>query len=166
MLIKDALIIKMVDHIGEHYRTNITNSLIRPALHQAPLEKQTWDLVERLTVKVDQYENLAFQLDELYQQIIAAAKFVSVLRNDVAPILRHRLSGDRDGSNRVFREMAVSNFNSNLKIFADLLNELYLSLIEIDKTHVKGRRPLYPSLPELEDVSRLLLGNQNSYEAY
>ena len=159
MVINDAYVIKLVERIGEHYRSNITNPFIRPALHQAPVEKQTWDLIEALTVKVEQYEDQVFHLDELYRQIVAAAQLVSVLRNDVAPKLRHRLPKEYPSSDRVFQEMAVNNFNSNLKIFADLLNELFNFLVEMDKTHLKNRHPLYPTIPELQDVGRLLTGS-------
>ena len=159
MVVKDAAIIKLVQHIGEHYRTNISNPYIRPALHNASLEKQTWDLVETLTEQSEQYQDQGFHLDELYQQIIAAAQFVAVVRRDLVPVLRNRVPNVTDSSGKVFRQMAVNNFNSNIKVFADLINELYVSLVEMDKANVKGRRPLYPTIPGLEDVSRLLVGN-------
>jgi hypothetical protein len=54
--------------------------------------------------------------------------------------------------------MAVNNFGSNLKSFADLLNELYINLTELDKIDSKGHRPLYLQMPELGDVGRQLVG--------
>jgi hypothetical protein len=157
-VVKDALIIKMVTHIGEHYRTNIDNRFVRPALLQAPLEKQVWDLVEAFTKKTEDYETQGFHVDDLYHQIVAAAQFVSVVRRDVAPVLRHRLQGADAGQDKVFREMAVNTFNSNIKIFADLINELYVNLVEMDKAHAKGHNPLYMSIPGIDDVGRLLAG--------
>ena len=159
MVVKDAAIIQLVERIGEHYRTNISNSYIRPALHNAFIEKQTWDFVETLTKKTEEYETQVFHLDELYLQIIAAAKFVVVIRRDVLPGLRNRIPNVTDGSDKVFRQMAINNFNSNIKVFADLINELYVSLVEMDKANVKGRHPLYPTISGLEDVSRLLAGS-------
>ena len=159
MVVNDAQVIKLIERIGEHYRTNISNRFIRPALLQAPLEKQNWDLIETLTVKMEQYQAQGFHLEELYHQIAAAAQFVAVVRRDLAPVLRNRVSGDRKDSDRIFREMAVSNFSSNLKVFADLINELFTFLVELDKANIKNRRPLYPTIPELEDVPKLLMGN-------
>jgi hypothetical protein len=159
LLVKDAQIIRLVERIGEHYRSNISNRFIRPTLLQLPLEKQTWDLIEILTEKIEQYRYQGFHLDELYQQIIAAARFVSLTRRDLAPSLRSRLSGGGAGSDRVLREMAVNNFSSNLQVFADLVNELYVCLVEFDKIEAKGRRPFYMSVPELNDVGRLLIGS-------
>jgi len=149
----------LVERIGEHYRTNISNRFIRPALLQLPLEKQSWDLIETLTEKIEQYRYQGFQMDELYHQIVAASRFVSLCRRDLAPSLRNRLSGSGSGSDRVLREMAVNNFSSNLQVFADLVNELYVNLVELDKTDAKGRRPAYMSIPELQDIGRLLIGN-------
>ncbi|MCL2319613.1 MAG: hypothetical protein FWC45_05975 [Treponema sp.] len=159
LLVREAHIIRLVERIGEHYRTNISNRFIRPALLQLPLEKQSWDLIEVLTEKIEQFRYQGFHLDELYRQIVAAARFVSITRRDLVPSLRARLSGNGSGSDRVLREMAVNNFSSNLQVFADLVNELYINLVELDKADAKGRRPQYMSIPELQDIGRLLVGN-------
>ena len=157
MQIRDAQIIRLVERIGEHYRTNISNRFIRPTLLQLPLEKQSWDLIETLTEKIEQYRYQGFHLDELYRQIMAASRFVAVTRRDLVPSMRNRFAGGT-GPDKVLRDMAVNNFGSNLQLFADLLNELYVSLVELDKQNSKGRRPLYMSIPELSDVGRLLVG--------
>ena len=159
MQIRDAQIVRLIERIGEHYRTNISNRFIRPTLLQIPLEKQAWDLIETLTEKIEQYRYQGFHLDELYRQIIAASRFVAVTRRDLVPSLRNRLISGNSGPDRVLRDMAVNNFASNLQVFADLVNELYVLLVELDKNDAKGRRPLYMSIPELADVGRLLVGN-------
>ena len=156
-MVRDAQVVRLVERIGDHYRTNISNRFIRPTLLTLPLEKQTWDLLETLTEKIEQYRYQGFHLDELYRQILAAARFVSVTRRDLAPSLRNRLSGG--GPDRVLMDMAVNNFSSNLQLFADLVNELYICLVELDKESAKGRRPVYLSVPELNDVGRMLVGN-------
>ena len=158
-MVTDAHIVRLVERIGEHYRTNISNRFIRPALLQLPLEKQSWDLIEVLTEKIEQYRYQGFYMDELYRQIVAASRFVSITRRELVPSLRIRLSGSGSGSDKVLRDMAVNNFSSNLQLLADLLNELYVSLVEIDKEKAKGRRPLYTSIPELQDIGRMLVGN-------
>jgi len=157
--IRDAQIIRLIERIGEHYRTNISNRFIRPTLLTIPLEKQSWDQIETLTEKIEQYRYQGFHLDELYRQILAAARFVSVIRRDLVPSLRNRLAMSSTGPDKVLRDMAVNNFASNLQVFADLVNELYILLVELDKNEAKGRRPLYMSIPELNDVGRMLVGN-------
>ena len=159
MLVRAANIIRLIERIGEHYRTNISNRFIRPALLHLPLEKQSWDLIETLTEKIEQYRYQGFQLDELYRQIVAAARFVSITRRELVPTLRNRLSGGATGPDRVLKDMAVNNFGSNLQVFADLVNELYISLVELDKVDAKGHRPFYMTMPELQDIGRMLVGS-------
>jgi len=161
LLVRDAQIIRLIERIGEHYRTNISNRFIRPALLHLPLEKQSWDAIETLTEKIEQYRYQGFQLDELYRQIIAAARFVAFTRRELVPTLRSRLSasGSGSGPDRVLRDMAVNNFGSNLQVFADLVNELFVKLVELDKAAAKGHRPFYMTMPELQDVGRMLVGS-------
>jgi hypothetical protein len=159
MQVRDAQVVRLIERISEHYRTNISNRYIRPALLQLPLEKQTWDLIEILTEKTEQYQYQGFHLDELYRQIAAAARFVSLTRRELVPSLRNRLSGGSNaGPDKVLRDMAVNNFGSNLQLFADLVNELYINLVELDKLDSKGHRPLYLQIPELQEIGRMLVG--------
>jgi hypothetical protein len=157
MLIQEPEIVRLVERIGEHFKMNISNRFIRPVLLQLPLDKQAWDLIEILTEKLEQYRYQGFHFDELYPQVAAAARFVSLCRKDVIPTLRYRLSGG-SGSEKVLRDMTVNNFASNLQLFADLLNELYVKLVELDKRASKGRVPLYMQIPELQDIGRQLTG--------
>jgi len=125
---------------------------------QLSLEKQTWDLLESFTEKVEQYQYQGYHLDELYRQILASAQFVHVTRKELAPSLRARLSGASSGPDKVLKDMAVNNFNSNLRVFADLINTLYLKLVELDKADAKGKKPLYMSMPELQSLGLMLVG--------
>ena len=161
MSIRDANIIRLIERLSEHYKSNISNRFIRPALLQLPMEKQAWDLIESLTEKIEQYRYQGYHLDELYRQIAACARFVAVARRDLVPSLRTRLSSGVNastGPDKVLKDMAVNNFASNLQLFADIVNELFLKLVEFDKVQAKGKRPVYMNLPELSDIGRLLVG--------
>jgi len=156
--IRDAQVVRLIEQISAHYRTNISNRFIRPALLQLPIDKTTWDQIDVLTEKLEQFRYQGFHLDELYRQISAAARFVAVARREFVPSLRNRLGSSQTGVDRVLREMAVNNFGSNLQLFADLLNELFVKLVEMDKLDSKGRKPLYMQIPELSDIGRQLVG--------
>jgi len=156
--VRDAQIIRLIERISEHYRANISNRFLRPALLQLPMDKTTWDLIEVLTEKLELYRYQGFHLDELYKQIAAGARFVYIARNEGVTSLRSRLSNTSGGSDRVLLDMAINNFASNLKLFADLLNELFVQLVELDKIGAKGRKPLYLQMPELNDLGRQLVG--------
>ena len=159
MQIRDAQIMRQIERIGEHYRTNISNRFIRPILLQMPLDKEVWDMIEKLTEKVEQYQYQGFHLDELYRQVAAAARFVGITRRELVPNLRTRFGAGSDGPDKVLRDMAVHNFASNLQVFSDMVNELYVKLVELDKLEAKGKRPVYMTIPELNDIGTLLVGN-------
>jgi hypothetical protein len=156
--IRDVQIVQLVERIGEHYRSNITNRFVRPILLQLPLEKQNWDLLEVFTEKVDQFRYQGFLLDELYREIVAAARFIALVRKEIVPTLKKRIekSGVAE-SDKVLQDMAVNAFGSNIQLFADLVYELYVSLVELDKKNANGVQPLYTRLPELQDINALLL---------
>jgi hypothetical protein len=147
----------LIERISEHYQANIANRFLRPALLQLPLDKMTWDNLEGLTEKMEQFKYQGVHMDELYRQIAAAARFVSLARRDLSTSLRNRLGPSSGGPDKVLREMAINTFSSNVQVFTDLLNELYVSLVELDKAAAKGRKPLYQQIPELSDIGSQLV---------
>jgi len=150
---------RLIERIGEHYRTNISNRFIRPALLQLSLDKMTWNQIETLTEKFEQFRYQGLQLDELYRQVAAAAKFVSATRREVAPSLRARLSSERTaGADRVLKDMVVNAFSANLTQLAEMLGELYERLKELDVTYTKDRLPLYQQSSEFDNIHDVLNG--------
>jgi hypothetical protein len=65
---------------------------------------------------------------------------------------------DPGAQDRVLREMAVNNLGSNLQVFADLVNELFITLVEKDKAMAHKKPPVYTQIPEMADIGRLLVG--------
>jgi hypothetical protein len=157
MQVKDQAITQLIARIGDHYRTNLSNRYVRPALLYLPLDNQTWDLIEKLTEQSEEYAYQGIHLDDLYRRLAAAARFTALARRELAPNIRQRLGGGQ-GPDKVLRDMAVNNFSSNLKVFADLLNELYVKLVALDKEASAESVPLYLQMSELQDIGRLLVG--------
>jgi len=157
--VKDTEIIRLIEQIGEHYRANIANRFLRPMLLQLQMDKNTWDLIELLTEKIELFRYQGFHLDELYRQIAACARFVEAARNQLIPSLRSKINSTPIGSDRVLREMAASNFVSNLKVFADLLNKLYTGLAELDTKSAGKGTPVFSTIPDLYHVGRMLVGH-------
>jgi hypothetical protein len=156
MQIQDPEIIRLIDRIGEHYRSNVANRFIRPALLQLSIDKQVWSLIDVLMEKADSYQD--YELSELYRQLMAAAELISQCRTDLLPGLRSRQSiGVLTGPDKILRDMAMSNLTSNLQVLADLLNELFVLLVEEDKTQARGRKPLYAQMPEMANLGKLLI---------
>ena len=157
--VKDAHIIRLIEQIGEHYRTNISNRFLRPLLLQLQIDKVTWDQIELLTEKIELFRYQGFHLDELYRQIVACARFVEVARNNMIPNIKSKINAVPGGPDKFLREMAASNFSSNLQVFADLLNEVYINLINMDKKSSGKNQPVYTQIRELHSVGRMLVGH-------
>ncbi|MDR1868872.1 MAG: hypothetical protein LBQ82_02675 [Treponema sp.] len=156
--IKDPHIVRLIEQIGEHYRTNISNRFMRPVLLQLQIDKNTWDQIEVLTEKMELFRYHGFHLDELYRQIAACARFVEIARNKST--IKSKMSAIPATSDKILSDMAVNNFASNLKVFSDLLNELYISLAEMDKKEAGEQgKPIYSQIPELYNIGRLLVGS-------
>jgi hypothetical protein len=155
--VKDASVFRLIERISEHYRANIANRFIRPALLQLALDRTTWDQIEVFTEKYEQFRYQGFQLDELYRQLSALARFIAAARREVVPSLRHRLDGSVSSGDKVLRDMAINNFAANLQMVADLVFELYGKLVELDSMSTKDKRPLYKQIPEFGDIGELLL---------
>ncbi|MDR1411089.1 MAG: hypothetical protein LBI91_02650 [Spirochaetaceae bacterium] len=152
--VQDPAILQMVEKLGEHYRANIDTRFIRTALLQIPLDKNQWDLVEDLT-KEDQLRFQGYVLENLYRELAATARLVSLARRNLIPNIRNRvsLSGSGSGSDRILRDMAVNAFGTNVDILEKMVKEIFAALVQMDKADQKhGRRPLYSQMPELADL--------------
>jgi len=158
--ITDASVVRLIKQLVDHYRTNISNRFIRPALLQLPFDEILWGQIESLTERFDQLNYQGFNIEDLYRQLGALTKFVYAVRREIAPTLRYRLGNNfTDKTDKVLRDMAIHNFSSNLQVFAKLLFELYNKLIEVDEADAKGKRPIYTQYPDLEDIEGKLFGD-------
>jgi hypothetical protein len=158
--ITDDSVVRLIRQLVEHYRTNISNRFIRPALLQLPFDEILWGKIESLTERYDRLCYQGLNIDDLYSQIGALAKFVYAVRREIAPSLRYRLGNNyADKTDKLLRDMAINNFSSNLQIFAGLTFELYNKLAEIDTADANGKRPLYKEYPELDDIEEKLMGD-------
>jgi len=165
---KNADIISLIDQISDHYQKNINNRYIRKALITMDLKQSSWDLIEGLTAKPDYYKSQGYQFHELYEQILAMAQFIYNARRDILPNIRSLLSGGMDtilsrkrgnsqDQNKILQDMAINNFSANLKILADLINELYIKTVKIDQQMHEGKTPVYKKIPELKRLGQLLI---------
>jgi hypothetical protein len=161
MQIKNPEIFAVIEAIGEHYRANIANRFTRRALSSMTLDQATWNMIEELTEKCDNYRYQGYHPDEIYTQVLAMARFIYQSRRQVLPNLRFLTAtsgADRiSPSDKVFRDMAVNNFGPNLKILADKVNELYVKVVAIDKDAAGQKPPVYSQISELREIGRYLV---------
>ena len=94
MPVKDSELFKIIDKVREHYHNNISNRYIRKALMHLRVPRSVWNLLEKLTEKSDFYILNGYSFEELYDQIIAAATFVSHVKKEIIPNLRTLAAGE------------------------------------------------------------------------
>ena len=162
MQVKDEEVMNLIDTIGEHYRTNIGNRYVRSAFRILPIDQTTWSTIEALTEKSEYYQLQGYHFDELYDRIIAMGEFIYHARNELQPQLRGLLGGysrepGSSGNERLLRDMAVSNFGSNLAILADMINSLYARTVELDMEAHRHSRPVYLGISKLAELGRYLV---------
>ena len=158
MSMKNEQILSIVERISEHYQQNIANRYIRKVFSDLIIEKGTWEKIEKMT-ETSEYERAqGYSFAEIYDGVYALAGFIKKLRNEVAPNLRFMLGGQKtSGNDKLLMEIAVCNFNDNLGILADMVNELYMKTVEVDKAESGGKPPFYTKRPELREVGKMLI---------
>ena len=167
MSVRDEQLFKIVEKLQGHYQNNLNNRYIRKALLLMKVPTGTWNAIARLTEKSDYYKIQGYQYKELYEQIHAAATFVYHARTEVLPRLKGLLSGGADTvfsrpkaaeepKDRVLLEMAINNFPANLGVFSDLVNELYVRAVALDRAEHTKEKPVFEHLPELKELGKLL----------
>lgn len=164
MAVKDNDTWSLIDRIAEHFRTNLNNRYVRQAYTVMPLDQGSWTLIEAITEKSEHYSSQGYSYHELYERILALARFVYHARREVQPHLRSILSRKNGYSSistspndRVLREISVNNFPSNLNILADLVDRLYQHVASVDQKEHKNRPPVYRSIRELAELGRYLV---------
>ena len=156
MTVKDPDILQLIERIGDHYQRNINNQHVRKAFLALDIRNSTWEQIDNLTAKSEYYKYQGYQYQELYDQILAAASLVYQLRKQVVPGLRNLVSRAPAGE-QVLLKMVVANFPTNLSIFADMLNELYLKVTNLDRAEHRTGSAVYEKNPELAQIGQYLV---------
>ncbi|MEW5815776.1 MAG: hypothetical protein AB1798_10345 [Spirochaetota bacterium] len=167
MTVQDPEILKVITKLGEHYRNNINNVYIHKLLLRLDISSSNWELIANLTQASNLILSHEYRFDELYERILAIAQFVYRARKNLLPNLKSSLSGwtapfasktspggDRE---KLLRDIAISNFPSNVGILSDLVHELYMKTAEYDKKQHHPKPPVYEKMPELKEIGKLLV---------
>jgi hypothetical protein len=168
MPIQSPDIISIIDNISEHYKNNINNRFIRKALLTMELDSAVWGRIEKLTDEHDVNRLQGYKFFEMYEMILAFAKFIFKARTDVLPSLRLLLGQGgtdsvlgrervTDQNDKILRDIAISNFGTNLSILSDLVHKLYMRTIEIDKEQHSVKAPVFERIPELKSIGQQLI---------
>ena len=168
MAILDADLFKIIEKLGDHYKKNIYNRYLRKALMNIDIDRTSWGFIDDL-IEINDYRRIqGFTFHELYERIMAIASFSAKARTQIAPNIKGLIGSGYEtvyskggGSDRdsILRDMAVNNFSANLGVLSDMIHELYLKTVDVDKKSHKNKKPVYTRLPELEQLGKLLINS-------
>ena len=160
MFARDSEISGIILKIAEHYTQNIATSFIAPFLVTTFSDSDMEHRISGMTEHPLDMIERGIPLDELYLQINAMARFISEARSSVMPSMSSSSGGrsvslPANESQRILRNMAISNFGPNIDILEQYTKELFEAVIRYDKEHSKPSA-LYEKIPENSQTARLL----------
>ncbi|TFG59463.1 MAG: hypothetical protein E4H36_13775 [Spirochaetales bacterium] len=165
MVLTDGDVINAIKKLGEHYRKNISNKYIRKGFNTMQIDLHAWELIDDLAKETTFFGDYRF--DELYERILAMAEFVSKAKKQLLPNIRTLVvsasdsaisrSGSLTANEKLLRDIAVSNFPANLAILADLVNDLYVKVVEYDRKTHGPSEAAYNRMQELSRIGELLV---------
>lgn len=155
---KDSNLFAIIERLGEHYRNNINNRYVKDALSRIPLDRTDREKINSLTEMPDYIKMQGIEYTDLYEKILAMARFIKMAQSDVVPTLSPG-GGSMSASSQedILRNMAVGNFGSNLGILRDITNELYVKAAELDQEEHSTSQPVYKRMAEMREIGNLLV---------
>ena len=157
MPIQEPDILELISKIGEHYRNNINNRFTRKIYTALNFSDADWSYLDRLTNQSDSDRLQGFHLQSLYEQILAAANFIYCVRQEILPGLRSYTGAESEPKDATLAKIAINTLPTNLSIFSDMLNELYVKTTELDTQQSKGQKAVFEKMPGLEKIGNYLV---------
>jgi len=136
MNFKDKAVRDMIDSLKKHYKVFISNQFISYYLNESNIPKNDWIDIEDLIESNKYFEGEGFDMERIYDQILTFSRFLDKLKKDVVL----KMKGDVEKrlarmslDNKILYKMTVDNAPGNVKIFYDVLIDLFLSIKKIDE---------------------------------
>lgn len=130
---------------------------IRPMLAPVFSDNSISRRISELTDHPGEISEHGVPLDELYVQLNAMAHFIRDVRVSILPNMSS-VSGfkNADDPQKIFRDMALSNFRANMDLLAQYTTELFDAVVAYDKRTSKAGKALFTRIPENSETVKLL----------
>jgi hypothetical protein len=159
MKFKDEQVKGIIGDLGHQYHLFVSNQFINYYLMDAKISKSDWVDVEDLINSNKYYEAEGYDLEKLYEEILAFARFLTKIKGEVLPRIRletesrlRRLAAD----NQILYRMTMDNAPGNVKVFFDLVSSLYIHLKRLDKEKNGEGKALFNKIVYIKEVEKLL----------
>ncbi len=159
MKFKDESVKEIIANLVHQYNLFVSNQFINYYLMDAKISKSDWVEVEDLINANKYYEAEGYDLEKFYEEILAFARFLTKIKEDVLPRIKaeteirlRKLTAD----NQILYKMSMNNAPGNVKVFFDLISSLYVNLKRIDKEKSGAENALFDTLRYVMEIEKLL----------
>jgi hypothetical protein len=155
MKFKDKKIQDIIDRLKIHYQLFINNQFIKYYLYDSNIPKNDWLDIEDLIDANKYYDAEGYDLRKLYDQLLTFSSFLLKIKNEILPRIKSEAAfriRKMSQNNKILYEMTLDNLPENLKIFHDILIELFINVKKADRKLNGENNMLYPKLPYMREI--------------
>ncbi len=159
MNFKDKAVRDMIDNLKNHYRVFINNQFISYYLNESNIPKNDWIDIEDLIDSNKYFEGEGYDMERFYDQILTFSRFLDKLKKEVLSKMKgdvekrlSRMSQD----NKILYKMTVDNAPGNVKIFYDILTNLFMTVKKIDEKTNGQDRMMYGRHAYFKEIEKNL----------
>ncbi len=159
MNFKDKIIYDIIEKLKNQYQLFISNQFISYYLNESNIPKNDWIDFEDLVNSNKYFEAEGYELEKLYEQILTFTTFLVKIKKEIIPKMmdeKARRMARMSIDNKILYKMTVDNAPGNLKIFYDIIIELFINIKKIDKKMNGEKKMLFNKLTFLKDIEKNL----------
>lgn len=159
MNFKDKIIYDIIEKLKNQYQLFISNQFISYYLNESNIPKNDWIDIEDLTNSNKYFEAEGYELEKLYEQTLTFTTFLLKIKKEIMPKMmdeKARRMARMSIDNKILYKMTVDNAPGNLKIFYDIIIELFINIKKIDKKMNGEKKMLFDKLTFLKDIEKNL----------
>jgi hypothetical protein len=159
MNFKDKAIHDIIEKLKGQYQLFTGNQFINYYLNESNIPKNDWIDIEDLIHSNRYFEAEGYDLEKLYEQVHTFSSFLAKIRKDILPKISQdseRRMAQLSADNKVLYKMTIDNTPGNLKIFYDIIIELYLNLKKIDQKFNGDDNMIIARLPFAAEIEKNL----------
>lgn len=160
MIFKDKGIHDLIEKLKSQYQLFIHNQFINYYLIDSDIPKNDWLDVEDLIESNKYYEAEGYDLKKLYEQILTFSSFLTKIKKEILPRIQNEAAiriKKMSIDNKILYEMTLDNLPENLKIFSDLMIELFINVKKVDKRINDEENMLYIKLTYMREIEKKLI---------
>ena len=159
MKFKDKNIHDLIEKLKDQYQLFVHNQFINYYLLDSDIPKNDWLDIEDLIGSNKYYEAEGHDLNKLYDQILSFSSFLTKIKEEILPRIKNEAAlrvRKMSIDNKILYEMTLDNLPNNLKIFYDIIIELFINAKRVDKRIYGEENMLYIKFPYRQEIEKNL----------